>query len=127
MNAPPSGGGDADDEPRFERHIFICTNRRAPGDPRGCCAASGSEEIRKRFNEELEKRGLKGRVRANKSGCLDACAFGPTVVVYPEQVWYRCVRVDDVEEIVLKHIVGGVPVERLRMPAQVWATLEESD
>ena len=27
-------------------------------------------------------------VRANKAGCLDQCEHGPTVVVYPEAVWY---------------------------------------
>ncbi|MBI3071976.1 MAG: (2Fe-2S) ferredoxin domain-containing protein [Deltaproteobacteria bacterium] len=115
--------GDA----RFQRHVFICTNRRAPGDPRGSCAASGSEEVRLRFVEELKKHGLGACVRANKSGCLDACAMGPTVVVYPEQIWYRCVRPDDVAEIVEKHLVNGEPVERLRVPAEAWATLEESD
>jgi (2Fe-2S) ferredoxin len=109
---------------RFERHVFVCTNRRAPGDPRGSCAASGSEEVRLKFVEELAKHGLSGRVRANKSGCLDACALGPTVVVYPEQVWYRCVRPSDVAEIVEQHLVKGEPVERLRVPREAW---ESSD
>jgi (2Fe-2S) ferredoxin len=36
-------------------------------------------------------------------------------VVYPEQVWYGGVKAEDVAEIVDRHLIGGVPVERLRM------------
>jgi (2Fe-2S) ferredoxin len=72
--------------------------------------------IRDRFKQELHKRGLRRSVRANQAGCLDMCERGPTVVVYPEQVWYGGVRLEDVEEIIDRHIVGGEPVERLRVP-----------
>ena len=41
------------------------------------------------FKQEAKRLNLKGVVRANKAGCLDYCAQGPTVVVYPEGVWYR--------------------------------------
>lgn len=100
----------------YRRHIFVCTNRRSDDHPKGSCAAKGSEEVRALFKEELEKLGLKGQVRANAAGCLDQCAFGVSVVVYPEGVWYSRVTPDDVREIVDQHIVGGRPVERLRMP-----------
>jgi (2Fe-2S) ferredoxin len=101
--------------PHFERHIFICTNRRDADNPKGSCAAKGSEAVREAFKKEVYERGLKGRMRANAAGCLDQCAQGCTVVVYPEQVWYGHVTVDDVKEIMDSHIVGGVPVERLRL------------
>jgi (2Fe-2S) ferredoxin len=100
----------------FERHIFVCLNRRAPGHPRGCCAEKGSDAVRAAFKAALAEAGLKGRVRANEAGCLDQCEHGPTVVVYPEQVWYGFVKPEDVAEIVREHIVGGRPVERLRLP-----------
>jgi (2Fe-2S) ferredoxin len=99
---------------RFRHHVFVCENRRDPGDPRGCCAAKGSEAIRAALKDELARRGLKKEVRANGAGCLDACAFGPSMVVYPEGVWYGGVTVEDVPEIVESHLVNGVPVERLR-------------
>jgi hypothetical protein len=38
------------------------------------------------------------------------------VVVYPEQVWYGGVGIEDVAEIIERHIIGGEPVERLRVP-----------
>src|SRR5512133_1900935 len=100
---------------RYRHHVFVCENHRPPDDPRGCCAAKGSEAIRAAFKEELARRGLKREVRANAAGCLDACADGPTVVVYPEGVWYGHVRLEDVPEIVESHLGNCVPVERLRV------------
>ena len=55
-------------------------------------------------------------VRINKSACLDQCEHGPTLVVYPDAIWYGFVKTDDIEEIVQSHLVGGVPVKRLMMP-----------
>jgi 1,2-phenylacetyl-CoA epoxidase catalytic subunit/(2Fe-2S) ferredoxin len=105
--------------PHFERHVFICTNRRDPGNPKGCCAEKGAEAIRETFKRELAERGLKGRIRANAAGCLDQCARGPTVVVYPEQVWYTVPTPADAVEIIESHLVKGRPVERLVMRSAV--------
>ena len=101
---------------RYIRHIFICTNRRKDEDPKGSCTAKGSEEIRELFKKELKSRGMDTKVRANKSGCLDVCEHGPTIVVYPEGVWYGKVQKEDVVEIVERHIVGGEVVGRLLLP-----------
>ena len=98
----------------FDKHLFICCNRREPGHPRGSCDPAGSEALQKAFKAALAQRGVT-RVRANKSGCLDQCEKGPTVVVYPDTVWYGRVTLDDVDEIVDQHIIGGRPVKRLLM------------
>ncbi len=100
----------------FERHLFICVNERAEGDPRGCCVSRGSKELASAFKERLYARGLKRVVRANKAHCLDQCARGAALVVYPEGVWYGNVTLDDVDEIIEQHILGGKPVERLVIP-----------
>lgn len=65
------------------------------------------------MKEAAKAAGLKGRVRVNAAGCLDQCARGVTVVVYPEAVWYGGVTLADVDEIVREHLVLGRPVERL--------------
>jgi (2Fe-2S) ferredoxin len=101
--------------PKFEKHIFVCGNQRPPGNPRGCCDPAAEARLQKLFKQKLAQHGLKGRVRANQSGCLDQCEHGPTVVVYPEAVWYGAVKESDVDEIVESHILGGRPVERLRI------------
>lgn len=103
--------------PNFERHVFVCTNERPDGHPRGCCKAKESEAIRERMKSLASERGLKGRVRVNSAGCLDQCEHGVTVVVYPEAVWYGFVTLADVDEIVESHLVNGMPVERLRLAA----------
>ncbi len=100
---------------RFEHHVFVCENRRPDGSPKGCCASKGGAAVREALKAELARRGLQGRVRANAAGCLDACARGVAVVVYPEGVWYGGVTPADVPEIVERHLVGGQPVERLRL------------
>jgi len=101
---------------KLEKHIFVCCNQREPGHPRACCDPQGKAELQWAFKQELAQRGLKHRVRANKSGCLDQCEHGPNLVVYPDAVWYGRVTLADVEEIIESHIVGGRPVERLLLP-----------
>jgi (2Fe-2S) ferredoxin len=98
--------------PKFEKHVFVCGNQRPPGSPRGCCDPSGQAL----FKQKLAKLGLKGKIRANQSGCLDQCEHGPNLVVYPDAVWYGHVTESDVDEIIESHILGGKPVERLRLP-----------
>ena len=101
---------------RFRHHVFVCENRRPADDPRGSCGCKGSAAIRDALKQELHRRGLKRQIRANSAGCLDACAHGPTLVVYPEGVWYGGVTPADVPEIVERHLVGGEPVQRLMVP-----------
>ncbi len=75
-------------------------------------------EVRDTLKLELKKHGLSKTIRANNSGCLDQCEHGVTVVVYPEQVWYGGVTVDDIPEIVEKHLIRGEVVTRLLLPEQ---------
>lgn len=101
--------------PQLERHVFVCCNERDADDPRGCCAAKDAEAVRDALKARLKALGVSKQIRANKAGCLDQCKHGVTVVVYPEQTWYRGVTVEDVEEIVQEHLLQGRPVERLRL------------
>jgi (2Fe-2S) ferredoxin len=104
--------------PAYEKHVFVCTNVRDAGHPRGCCQARGGEALRDALKRRVAEAGLGRRVRVNAAGCLDQCEHGPVVVVYPEAVWYGFVRLEDVAEIVERHLVGGRPVERLRLPPE---------
>jgi (2Fe-2S) ferredoxin len=101
--------------PAFEHHVFVCHNMRPADAPRPSCTRDGKSDLHTRLQQLTREAGLDGRVRINKSGCLDQCEHGPMVVVYPEAVWYSNVRPKDAEEIVVEHLVGGRPVERLRI------------
>lgn len=106
--------------PPFERHIFVCINDRAAGHPRGCCASKGAADVAQALKIAAYEAGLKGRVRVNKSMCLDACELGVSAVVYPEGWWYKRVTVEDVPEIVERTLIGGEAIERLLLePGEV--------
>src|SRR5438874_10591877 len=95
------------------RYLFVCTNRRADDDPKGCCAARGSEEVRAALKEQLKARGLaRLGARACKSSCLDQCSSGVCILVEPDHFFYGRVTVADVPEIVAG-IASGHRVERL--------------
>lgn len=102
----------------FQRHLFICINQRPGDSPKGCCASKGGAEIAAAFKKRLYDRGMKRIVRANKAYCLDQCARGVALVVYPEEVWYGGVTLADVDEIIESHILGGEPVARLVIPTE---------
>lgn len=98
---------------RYKRHLFVCTNERPAGHPKGCCSARGSGLVRDRVKEELKKRGLSRIVRGNAAGCLDACEHGVTMVIFPEGIWYGKVTPDDVPEIIDRTILRGEVIQRL--------------
>ena len=100
---------------RFDKHIFVCENKRPEGHSRGCCCDKGSLILRQEFKSKLKSLNLSASVRANGAGCLDACEYGAAVVVYPEQVWYGNVTIDDVDEIISEHIINNRYVERLKI------------
>ena len=100
----------------YDHHIFVCLHQRDESDGRGCCTARGGESVHRWFKAEGKRRDWKGRIRVNRSGCLDQCALGPTVVVYPEGVWYRPETAEDVRRICEEHIEGGHVVSELTTP-----------
>ncbi|MCY7349961.1 MAG: (2Fe-2S) ferredoxin domain-containing protein [Cytophagaceae bacterium] len=98
---------------KYKKHVFICTNQKES--PKKCCGEVHGMELVNAFKDALKARNLHIEIRAQRTGCLDMCAFGPALVVYPEGIFYGAVQLDDVEEIVESHLVGDVPVERLRL------------
>jgi (2Fe-2S) ferredoxin len=104
-----------DPKPYFEAHVFCCTNRRPDGHKRGSCAARGSEKLRDYMKARSKELGLEPRIRINAAGCLDRCELGPTLVIYPEGVWYTYHSPADVDEILQAHIVEGRRVDRLML------------
>ena len=100
-----------------KRYLFVCVNRRADDNPKGCCAAKDSEQVYRALKEEIAARGLaKLEARVCTSSCLDQCATGVTVLVEPDHFFYGCVTVADVPDIV-DGLAKGQPVKRLVVTA----------
>jgi len=108
---------------KYSKHIFICTNDRPKCSIKGDCSSLGSKEIRLKFVQLINEYGLKAKVRANKSGCLDACEMGPAVVIYPQGIWYTKVKQADVVEIFKKSILNDEVVEKLKANKKTWSEM----
>ncbi len=105
---------------KYDKHILVCIKERQNGHPRGCCMENGGMEIRKRFVQLINRHGLKGKIRANKTGCLDVCEVGPNVVIYPDNIWYTGVTVNDVDEIFDQSVLNDNIVNRLEATEETW-------
>ena len=98
---------------KYKKHIFIYTNDRGNDHPRKSCGNCGGLDIRKEFVRLINESGLKGRVRANKSGCLDVFEKGPAFVIYPQGYWYLEVEKSNISRIFEESVVGDKPVPEL--------------
>ncbi len=106
--------------PRPEKHVFICTQNRPQGHPRGSCGAKGCADVMNEFMNEIQSRNLFEKIALTNTGCMGPCMFGTNVLVYPEGVMYGNVTKEDVKTIIDEHLLGGKPVEALKVPAEVW-------
>tara|TARA_R110002153_G_scaffold147178_4_gene298423 strand:- start:151 stop:507 length:357 start_codon:yes stop_codon:yes gene_type:complete len=106
--------GSGNPAPFYDAHVFVCMNERPEGHERGSCARKGSVMLRNYFKARVKELGLE-RTRINQAGCLDRCELGPTLVIYPEGIWYHCETAEDVDEIISEHLQNGRRVERLML------------
>jgi (2Fe-2S) ferredoxin len=106
--------------PKPQRHVLVCTNARPADNPKGSCATKGSEALFDALKALTRDRGLAGSVIVNRTNCLKHCSRGIALAVYPENVWYAAVTLDDLPELCQEHLENGHPVERLEMPDIPW-------
>ena len=106
--------------PKPAKHVFVCTQSRPPGHPRGSCGASGSTVVFQEFMQQFEQRQLWGRFAVTGSGCLGPCGSGSNILVYPEGIMYGGVAKEDVAAIIEEHLLGDKPVERLKVAEEIW-------
>ncbi len=108
------GTQPGDPAPYYEAHVFCCVNERPAGHPRGCCKEKGAEALRNYLKARAKELGL-DKLRINQSGCLDRCELGPTLVIYPEGIWYSIASIAEAEEILQRHLIGGERVAHLML------------
>jgi (2Fe-2S) ferredoxin len=102
----------------YRYHVFFCTNLRMDGTV--CCQRYDAQAMRDYVKQRSKELGLAGPggVRINTAGCMDRCAEGPVLVIYPEAVWYTYLDREDLDEIITEHLCNGRVVQRLLLPGQ---------
>lgn len=97
----------------YRHHLFFCTHQRDDAEGQTYCQLHNAQTLRDYAKQKVKDLKLK-KVRVNNSGCLNRCALGPMLVIYPEGVWYQYHSEQDIDEIITKHVQQGEIVERLR-------------
>ena len=95
----------------YKYHLFFCTNQRNDG--RESCQQHDAISLRNYAKQKVKELGLE-RVRVNSAGCLNRCALGPMLVIYPEGIWYQYQTEEDIDEIITRHLIQGKIVKRLQ-------------
>jgi (2Fe-2S) ferredoxin len=80
------------------RQIFVCAT---PGE--GRCGEKGGTVLLEAFREEVERLGYAPSA-VLRNACSRRHHEGPVVFVYPDDVWYTRVALEDVGEIVARHL-----------------------
>ncbi len=79
------------------------------------CLAKGAHEVIDALNDELIAQGLLDEVQVLETSRIgDPYRLGPDVLVYPENVHYGNLSVDDIPYLVEEHFLKGRVVEKFR-------------
>ena len=106
--------------PKPDLQVLVCVNQRPAEARKPSCAPRGGLAVYRRLKDLVRERGLRDGTMVVRTGCLKHCSQGVTVCVWPLNLWYRRVGVEDAEEIVERSLLQKREVERLRMPDIPW-------
>lgn len=96
----------------YRKHLFFCTNKRTNG--RSCCEDKNASDLYAYAKTKVRELGLSD-IRVNQSGCLGQCDYGPSLVIYPEGVWYSYHNAKDIDRIIDSHLLSDEIVQDLLM------------
>ena len=105
--------------PEPKVHVLVCVNDRGEGATRPCCGRRGGEEVYYRLKDRVRELELRDEVLVTRTGCLRHCSRGPTVVVWPGNLWHGGVETGDADDL-LAAARRGELLERRRMPPGPW-------
>ena len=102
----------------IKRQVFVCTGQS--------CSQVGGREVMAEFARILEEKGLRqgkeskgrnpmGGIILTECGSIGFCSIGVAVMVYPDGTMYGQVQLEDVAEIVERHLEEGKVVGRLAL------------
>jgi len=82
----------------YQCHVFVCVNDRRGAQQ--SCADGNSVRIRLRLKAAAEKKWPTDVVRVSQSLCMGLCQYGPNVIIYPQNIWFAYVKLDDIDSII---------------------------
>jgi len=99
----------------YEKHVFVCENKRDPSAPRPSCGLKNAVQLRNFMKDKVKSMCPGQRIRINGSGCLDRCEEGPSVVSYPDGNWFRIETEEQVLQFINEFLLKGTIPEDLAM------------
>lgn len=97
----------------YQKHVFFCLNQKE--NDKKCCMDADSATMHAYAKARVREYPELQHIRINKSGCLGRCSLGPSVVIYPEGIWYTYRTEADIDVIIEEHLLRGNIVQRLLM------------
>ena len=90
---------------KFRANLMLCAGTG--------CVASGTMKVKEALREEIKKRGLEEEIKLVLTGCNGYCAEGPVMAVYPDDIFYQKLTVEEVPKLVEEHFLKGRPYQKL--------------
>jgi len=93
----------------YRSHILVSINETS--------LAAGVQDFISALRNELAKNGLAEEINILETGPLGFFGKGICLTVYPENINYEGVKLEDIPELVQEHFLKGRPVKRLMVGA----------
>jgi (2Fe-2S) ferredoxin len=87
--------------PPYDKIFYVCVNERPPD--QSSCGTRGSVDIARELKARVKSLNTPVRIRVSRALCLGLCQIGPNVAVFPDNIWYHGVKIEDIPEILRKH------------------------
>ena len=81
----------------YKMQIFVCTNDRKGEKP--SCGDHQGELVFTELRKIAKERGLHPAIRVAQAKCLGQCNKGTNIMIYPNNLWYYGVTLENVPEL----------------------------
>lgn len=103
-----------------EYHVFVCSQQRPAGHPRGSCGERGAGGVIQQLSQSIMAKNLFQKVSIVPTACLGPCDAGANLLVFPGAMLYAGLQPGDIENIVEQHFIEGQPVADKLADDSVW-------
>ncbi|MBT8318390.1 MAG: NADH-quinone oxidoreductase subunit J/K, partial [Lutibacter sp.] len=90
---------------KYKKSLLVCNG--------SSCQSASNIDLVQHINDKLKEYGLDNEINAILSVCFNKCTLGPNVIVHPDNVEYSTVSKDDIDDIIIEHLLNNRIVDRL--------------